>query len=179
MNKNGLSEVIATVLLILLTVIGVGIIMAFVIPLVQERLKSTGSCFGVFDKMKINREYTCTGSEIFNEFEEIENNNDALVSIETGKITLDGIIVVLTEEGESKSFEIKNNTVLSGVSMYKKQVLSSDKIQIPGENSGRTYRFDLTIIGGSAKSVQVRPIVNGQQCDVSDSIVFEQCAPGI
>ena len=60
MNRAGQSEIITTVLLILLSIVGITIIMSFAIPFVKDQLAS-GDCLDVVDEIKIssNKAYTC------------------------------------------------------------------------------------------------------------------------
>src|SRR3989344_2913423 len=183
MNKRGLSGVVETVLLVLLTVVAIGVIAAFVVPLVQNNLDSAGSCLDVFDQVILNEAYTCLNSESADldettvDLEDYILNEDVLVSIKVGKIEVDGFLVALSREGETKTFEIKKEDLAAmdgadGVSMYRKRLNSNDPIEIPTKNEGKTYR-----IRGFAnvERVQIAPIVNGEPCSVTDSSSIDQC----
>ena len=59
MEKRGLSTVVATILLVLLTVIAVGFIFAFAVPFVKNKLGEAGTCVDALNKVELNREYIC------------------------------------------------------------------------------------------------------------------------
>ena len=178
-GKRGLSSVVESILLILLTVVAIGVIAAFVVPLVQNNLKSAGSCLDVFDQVTLNEGYTCLQSEsgvLDNATGKDILNEDVLVSIKVGKVEVDGFLVALSREGETKSFEIRKGdlNVVEGVSMYLKRndALAIDEIEIPAKNEGKTYR-----IRGfpGAERVQIAPIVNGEPCAATDSRSLNFC----
>jgi hypothetical protein len=181
-NKRGLSSVVESILLILLTVVAIGVIAAFVVPLVQNNLKSAGSCLDVFDQVTLNEGYTCLNSEsgLLDDTtanpEDYVLNDDVLVSIKVGKVDVDGFLVALSREGETKSFEIKKGdlNVIEGVSMYRKRndPLATEEIEIPAKNEGKTYR----IRGFSgAEHIQIAPIVKGEPCAATDSRSLNIC----
>ena len=55
-KKKGISEVVATMLLVLLAVLGVTIIAGFVVPYIKDNLSSTG-CFKARDYYKFDNSF--------------------------------------------------------------------------------------------------------------------------
>ncbi len=64
MKKKGVSPVIATVLIVMITVMAVGILASFVIPMIEDMLEGSTSCFEVMDHIEIvdDIQYTCYNS---------------------------------------------------------------------------------------------------------------------
>lgn len=164
-NKKAISGVIAAVILIGLTIAIVSIVWVVVNNLVTTELEGAQSCFGVFEKVTINNQYTCyDSSSIKFQF-----------SINIGEIELDGVLVSISGGGITKSFKITNNaTTIENVLDY----TGSPLIKLPEINSGLTYVYDLTAGGFSSSpdKLQIAPIVNKKQCGVSDSLSdIENC----
>jgi len=60
-SEKAQSQIVGTVLLILITVIAAGLIMSFTVPFIKEKL-SSGDCLDVLNKVKIRDGYTCYNS---------------------------------------------------------------------------------------------------------------------
>ncbi len=134
-DKRGISPVVATILLILITIAAVVLIAGFLITWVKESLPQV-NCVDVLGMVKIveDKQYTCSGSNL------------AKVMIEVGyaDVEVNGLVIVLSGGGESKRFEIINGTKtadLPGVS-------SGDiDIEVPEQGETRTYTFNLLETG--------------------------------
>ncbi|MBU4069763.1 MAG: hypothetical protein KJ646_02165 [Nanoarchaeota archaeon] len=168
-NTKAISAVIATVILIALTVAVISIVWVVVNNLVTTELEGAQSCYGVFDKVTINNRYTCYDSS--------DPSSDKFqFSISIGDIPVDEVLVSISGEGQSKSFKITNNaTTIENVENYPAGTL---QIKLPGINSGLTYIYDLTAGGFSTSpdKIEIAPIVNKKQCGVSDSLSdIENC----
>jgi flagellin-like protein len=143
-KRKGLSPVVATVLLIGISVALVAVILGIIRPFAQERLDESKRCYDVLGEVKFNYEYTCYNS----------STDTMIVSISQGDVELDGMIVVFTETNGtySNTFTL-NNTI-------------GDPYGIPGPESGKRYYFnDITNI---PSHIGVAPIVDGKPCDVAD-----------
>ncbi len=62
MNKKGVSEVVSTVLIILISVVAVVIIASVILPMIRNQLTSSQQCFGTVGQLMIVRELTCYNS---------------------------------------------------------------------------------------------------------------------
>lgn len=167
-NKKGVSTIVVTVILIAL-VMGLSVLIWGVInSLVRKQMGSTESCFGNFGKINLNRQYTCW-----------DNLNSYLqFSISIGDIDVNNLIVSISSEAGSKTFYINNtdsqignlaNYVATGVPGF-----GTDLIRLPGKNEGKTYITNYTTV--MPDSITLVPIINGQQCEASDSIKsIENC----
>jgi flagellin-like protein len=150
--KKAQSEVIATVLLILIVLITGGIIMSFVVPFVQRQLEGTG-CFDVISKVEISRDdrYTCY------------KDGEISVQIHIGDVEKElGGFVIELGGAASRSYEISDGLTIEGVKMFGGEKVLS----LPGQNEERTYLLTSSDI---PDSVSVYPkLASGQTCERSD-----------
>lgn len=164
-NKRGLSGVVAVVILIALTVAVISIVWVVINNLVTSELEGAESCYGVFEKVTINHQYTCYNS----------SSNMFQFSINIADIKLDAVLVSISGEGITKSFKITNDaSTIENVATY----TGGSLIKLPETNGGLTYVYDLTAGGfsGSPDKMQIAPIVNTKQCGASDSLSeIENC----
>lgn len=172
MYKRGLSAVIATVILILVTIIAVGIISSFIIPTVRDNLQQTGNCLDVVGKVELNPAFTCIGTSAGTFVDE----GELIVSVETGKIKIGGLIVVVSGNGASKNYKIENGPYAGGdISMYR----GSSNLILPGENEIKTYWISDIILPLNPTEVKIAPIMGGNQCEISDKIFLQNCPSGL
>tara|TARA_Y100000034_G_scaffold130823_1_gene190254 strand:- start:2302 stop:2835 length:534 start_codon:yes stop_codon:yes gene_type:complete len=158
-NKKGVSGIIATVIMIGLVIAIAAILWSVVNNLIGEQVSSSESCFGNFGKVTLNKQYVCKDS-IANEIQ---------FAINIGDIDVDSALVSVSGQSGTKSFEIKNSTTYSYVKMFGGSY--GGALQLPGENAGLTYVVGLTTLGiTDATSIKIAPVLNGNQCEVSDSI---------
>jgi len=158
-DKKGLSTVIITLLLILLSLVTIGIVWVFVSNMVNNQIESSQSCFGNFEKVQINEMYTC--------YERIDSTHYNLrFSLSLGKVSADSVIVSVSSSSAVKSYEIKNSPqIISNLTMYPSGEID---IILPGENEGLTY--NATGFSSIIDSIEISPIIDGSSCGVSDSI---------
>jgi len=163
-KKRGIkaqSQIITTVLLILLGIVAAGLIMSFAIPFIKEKLQG-GDCLDVISHIEIRSAYTC--------YNTTAGVNYTHVQIHIGEIEnlIDGFAIELGGPS-SKTFKITNDTHES-IQMY-----GMGAFELPGDNEERTY-----VISESRdppESISVYPILKGGKvCPASDSIVdIEVC----
>ena len=158
--------IVITVILIALSMAAIILVWAFINNMIKKQIKSSESCFGNYDKVQLNEQYTC--------YEKlIGSNYDLRFSLSVGDIEVDKVIVSVSSASAVKSYELTNTeqTIL-GLSMY-----PSDSVQIklPGKNAGLTYKA--TGFTEKIDSIQIAPVIGKTQCDVSDSFLeIEDCA---
>lgn len=166
-NKAGLSEVVTTLLIIVLSLVAIGVVWTFVSNLLHKQISSSESCVGNIDKVKLEPHYTC--------FESDSSGNPSAVrfSLSIGDIDVDKIIVSIASSNKIQSYTITNTP--SSVGGLKPIPYSgSTQVVLPGKNSGATY--NATGFTGEIDSIRIAPVINGNQCDVSDSITqIEDC----
>ncbi len=164
-EKRGLSAIVTTVILVALSMAAVVVIWVFVSNTIKKQIGQSESCFGNFDKVKFNEQYTC--------YEDLGNGNFALrFSVSIGGINIDKVIVSVASGSSVKSYEITNTAkAVEGLEMYP---ASSGTVVLPAKNSGLTYKA--TGFTSQIDSIQITPVINGNQCEVSGAISeFEEC----
>lgn len=164
-SKKGLSTIVITVILIALSMAAIVLVWGFVNNLVKGQIKSSESCFGNYDKVQINGQYTC--------YKRVGTNYNLRFSLIIGDIDVDKVIVSISSESAVKSFEITNtNQTISGLEMYSPE---DTNVILPGKNSGLTYNVT-TLFSEKIDSIQIAPVINDDLCEVSDSISeIEDC----
>jgi hypothetical protein len=160
-NKKGLSTVVATVLIILLTVVATAIVWTFVKNIVNpEKLQGTQSCFELTsgEKITLNDFYTCYN----------KTSNEVQFSIDIKDAQVDALVVSILVGGNSKSFTLTNNyTIIPNLKPYKGS--QGEAVKLPGLNEGKTYVAEGFESGvGKVDWIKIAPVVAGKQCDASD-----------
>jgi len=155
-NKRGLSAIVTTVILVALSMAAVVLVWVFVNNMIKGQLKNAESCFGNFDKVKLNGQYTCYDIQ----------NNIFRISLTIGNVQVEKVIVSVSSASAVKSYEITNTAPIipfTDLFMY-----SGGDVVLPGKNSGLTY--NATGFPSTIDLIQIAPVISGTQCEVSDSI---------
>jgi hypothetical protein len=178
LSKKGLSVVIATIAIVLLTVVAVGIIASIVIPLVRENLTGSTACVPYQDYFFFEEEfgYNCY----------ITNGNEKWHGISVGSGNVDGekegkiigLDLFFVMSGQSKKVSVRdgdmNSNLIEGIRMVDTGV--DPKIEIPKSGEVRTYVYISDNI--LYESVDIAPVLEGGRvCDKSDSIRVIACEP--
>jgi hypothetical protein len=163
-RKKGLSTIVITMLLIGISIAAVALVWGVTSSMVKGQIKNSEACFGNFDKIKLNGEYTC--------YELVGTNYYLRFAIGLSDIRPEKIIASISSSGESKSYTILNSTgTVAGLTRYPS---GSTSIALPEKNGGFTYRAGP--FTGPIDSIRVAPVMAGVQCEVSDSITeFVNC----
>lgn len=165
-NKRGISGVITVVILIALVMTIAGIVWVVVNNLVKSELGSAESCFGIFGDVNLNSRYTC-----YNSSQELQ------FSISIGDIDVDEALIGISGQGTSVSFKLSSQAgLVDNVVTYPDRLAN---VSLPSKNSGLTYIFDMAGAGfsGGPDSIEIAPIINDNQCGVSDSLAeIDNCA---
>src|SRR5271157_1255960 len=97
-NKRGISSIIATLLLIVLTIVLAGIVWSVVNGLVSNKISQSSACFGNFNTINLNGQYSCYDSA----------SNTLHFSLNIGDIAVDGVLVSISSPSQSKSINLTN-----------------------------------------------------------------------
>lgn len=155
-NKKGISNIIATLLLIVLTVVLVVIVWTVINSLVSQKISQSSACFGNYNTVTLNGQYTCFNS----------TTNSLQFSLNIGDISVDGVLVTLSSPSQSKSITLTNiPQQIPNLAYYN----GTSLVALPGENSGTTYYYNWSG-SDTPDSIQIAPIVKGQQCATSDTL---------
>lgn len=193
-NKKGVSALVATVLLVLITIAAVGLIWGAILPLIQRGLQQGQGC-GVDVRLIINTQtgYTCSGNTS-------DGNRYTMVMVErpTTDFELVGMLLQVGGEGFTKSYEIREKSSIgngcggdevydtiddavqnTGCSVYMFNGTHwVSTLELPDKGEARTYLIvDLPVI---ATQASVAPVVRSGntevKCDISQSEEVPPCA---
>ncbi len=108
-NNIGMSTVLATVIILAITVAMGALVWGIISNLIGENLEESQSCFGVLDQVKLNNDYTCYNS----------TSKKVQFSVNVGDIDIDAILVSISFEGSSDSATLTGNyQTLSNIKYY-------------------------------------------------------------
>ena len=177
LSKKGISGVITVVLMIALVMAAAAIVWGIVKSPLKGQVEGAKSCFGNFDKVTINPIYTCYDSTA----------DTVQFSLSIGDIEVDEVLVSIASAGDIDPYTlitddtgvIVSNDFGSGLANYNsaddpQTGFGTDLIKLPEENAGLTY----VASGFSTEPdlIQIAPVIDGQQCEVSDTISgIESC----
>jgi len=157
-NKKALSTVVATVLLILLTVVAVTVVWVFVNSFIKNQ--TDASCYQVETNpglVTLNEYYTCFNS----------TSDEVQFSINIGETEIDNLLISVLSEGATKTIILTNNdTVIPDVRYYKSL---PGAVKLPAKNAGLTYHFG-GFTGDKIDWIKIAPTVNGKACEATDTI---------
>jgi len=159
-KKRGLSTIVSTLILVMLTLAAATLVWVVAKNLINDNLSDAESCFGIFDKVNINTEYTCYNS----------SSDELWFSIDVKDAEVDKILVGLGNLGGAKSFELERQpTSYPNVRLFGGSY--GAMISAPDPNSALTYIINTTGMGvGGASRIEISPIVGGKQCEATDTV---------
>ncbi len=161
LRKKGLSEVIATILLILISVTSVVLIYSFVVPMIRGGLTEGEQCFKARDHLRIvDSDFTCSTSTY----------TTIMVKRGLEDIEISGFVLSLLSGASSISYEIKPG-IMAGVQMYDETNTLTQNLIIPLAGEARTYYFQQADVTNAEIGVLLE---NGKICKTSSAII-PQC----
>jgi len=165
MKKRGISTIVATVLIVLITVAAVTILWAAISPLIDKNLSTGTSCFDVQNKLSIdaNKQYTCWN---------VSGSADTIkirVERAANSGTLAGLRLLIEDNGNTVPDSLLNDTTISDNELT--------------ENGKKVYSLTLAsaLVGDTNSLVQVSvvPRVTSEgetiDCTASQPIDIQQC----
>ncbi|MBU2576670.1 MAG: hypothetical protein KKF50_03030 [Nanoarchaeota archaeon] len=153
-NKKGISAIVATVLIILITVAAVTIIWAAIIPMIQDQIGGSTECFDASAALSVTTDYSCVN----------DTSKEAQIQVHrgTGKFTLSDIEIILGAGGNTNSTMVVEDLIQS----------------VPDVNGDRVYT--LTYIGDKVTEAGVAAWVEAgntvKACDKSGMVTIPECA---
>ena len=163
-NKKGISAIVATVLIILITVAAVTIIWAAIIPMISNQLESGTICLDAVSQVQLlDFGYTCWN----------DTADTVSIQIKHGAkdFRLNDIQVLVSSEGITKSFSLVNDSTT-----ITPEDMTADKL--PKANEEKVYVINTTGMDNIDK-VQIAPVVavgNTQEtCDISATKTLTEC----
>ena len=160
MEKKGISAVVATVLIILITVAAVTIIWAAIIPMINNQLSKGTICLDAISQLSIeNKGYTCI------------EGNDLKIQIGHGATNFDlaDIQVLISSNGSTESINLVGDA----------GILFAD---LPGTNEERTVTIldaVMTTNAADIDTVNIAPIVTvgdtTEACEALSPVLIKTC----
>ena len=163
MNKKAVSTVVGVTIMVALVVGLTALVWTLITGVVEEELEGATSCVGNFDKIKINNRFTCLNPSA----------NQLNFSITVEDVNVSQIVVSISGEGQVKSLRIDGSNSYAYAKNFADASYGSPLIA-PGENEGRTYSIDTSDSDfgiSEVETIEIAPVINGQQCDISDSLL--------
>jgi hypothetical protein len=155
--KKGLSTIVITVILIAVSIAAIGLVWTFASNMINKQMKNSEACFGNFDKVVLNKQYTCYNEVIPNAEYTLQ------FSLSIGDVTVDKVIIGASSPNLIKSYPITNTPgTVPGLA-------GGSTIVLPVKNAGTTYTTTDNFIS-KPDYIKIIPVINGVQCDVSDSV---------
>ncbi len=161
MKKKGISPVVATILLVLITVIAVVTVANFIIPLVKENLEQGKSCFELREYISVidSNEFSCYS----------DTEVKLMLKRKIDNITIKGIAVSIVSEGSSKRFDLISGRV-DEVKMLNKNGEKVENIVLPLPGESKTYIFNK-----SGEKAEIAVIKQNEELCESESYNLPQC----
>ena len=174
MGKKGLSIVVASLLMIVLVVVAVGIIWGVTSNLINKQLESA-SCVDLMGKVKIGG---------FTRYVYDDVNKFLLVQIEREDVDLKKVSVSLTSSGITKSFDIYEGKItydgdtrldepVNWMEGVENAYRSKLPLYFPKKNEARVYLFDMNNIEGMNEKpdvINLYPYSNNEKCPSVDTM---------
>lgn len=160
-----MSGIIVTIVMIAFVLVAGGLVWSVVNGIIGENIDKGSSCFGFYDKLSIERKYTC-----------YTNNTDNITfefQVSRKDVVVDGVLVAISGDTHFERFtltgELQNITNLFSYSW-------ENETKMPGKDSGVTYILNWTDLENFPTKIEIIPIVGKNQCEVSDTLSgIEDC----
>jgi hypothetical protein len=127
MSKRGIEALVATVLLVLITIAAVGIIWGAVMPMIKGNIEKSQRCYDVALEIKQGAN-TC--------YHVYEQTLDIQVSRGEKEVSIKDINIQIGSQGTSKSIKVSNETFVT-----------QNNNTIPGPNEEVKYIIDVNKTG--------------------------------
>jgi flagellin-like protein len=178
-DKKGISPVIATVFIIMLTVAAVAVIASFVVPFVKRALYQSTEC------VPYKEFYDFEESFGYNCYQEEGNLYGASVKAGFDKTIAQGLegfdIVFIDEQGSTKKANVRDESAVSHEAgkIWLKGTLSGAALRAPGAGETLTYIYNSSE-NSVFVSAEVYPVLKtGRICEKSASIKIIKCTGNI
>tara|TARA_Y100000310_G_scaffold327739_1_gene394573 strand:+ start:219 stop:797 length:579 start_codon:yes stop_codon:yes gene_type:complete len=186
-GKRGVSQIIATVLIILVTVAAISLIAGFIIPFVRDNLGEGTECLNFQENYKFKEKIDSGDAEYFyNCAKTISGGEQYGFSIEAEALEdknleeLKGFNVVFyTGEGVSERVDLFDGVDLADVKVYNStlDVFANQLIVIPKKGEVRTYVYESD---KTFEKIEIYSVLqNGRVCAKSDEINIINCGGNI
>ncbi len=150
MGKRGISPIVATVLMIVISIAAVILIMSVIVPFVKDSLGESSSCFDTIGELTFERDASCYSLD----------DDSVILRVRRGNVDIDGLYLSVT--GDINFNDEVEELPDNGGGEHKYELFLSD--------------YEVSFSGGErVDSASVGAVINGQRCDASDEMVLERC----
>jgi len=168
MQKKAVSALVATVLLILITVAAVGIIWGAIMPMINQATQYGQSCMNARLQIDTDQGYTCYNT-----------SGVVLANIARGAEDFipTGLQLVVSGGGQSKVFKVSDKQIPSAGINQLPSNYSGNTLDVPGTNEARTYVVSsgMTVTSELAVAPIVKVGNTEKVCDVSSRVTLTAC----
>ena len=170
MKKRGISPVIATVMIMMITIAAAALLMGFVLPFITDQTEGASECFDVFQGVEFgSTSHNCYLDSTMDCDEGVDCNNRTGFSVRVKNEGVVGFKISLTGGGSSDVYDIDGNTQDSNLRMLEEDF--DEELDFPEVGGMRTY-----VIKEDYESIRVAPILEGgKSCDVMDTVILNVC----
>lgn len=173
LRKKGLSVMVATSLIIAITVFAAAVVGTFIVPWVQRNLQSSTECTNYDDYFRFEESLGALCYQDKKHYLVLGAKNDRQLAenVVGFALTLQKIAAPGGAGGQSKSISVKKGEAeIANMKMYD----GTTKIVVPAAGESHTYVYD---DGTQYDNAEIRAIVgNGRVCDKrSDTIKLRAC----
>ena len=161
--KKGISDVIATVLILMLTIVTVVIIAGVIVPFVREGITESTRCVPLREALAFDAEqpYNCYADGL---------NGVSVKAKFDESISISGFSLVFAKTGASESVKVESNSPAGQIRMLNSS-LTTLSVPGPGELSTYVYRSNTNF-----DTVEIFPMLpDGKICDATDKIRLQAC----
>jgi hypothetical protein len=170
-KKRAVSTLVATVLLILITVAAVSVVWTSV-RLMISNVVPTQACLNARLTIATTQGYTCAINGT------VEKEVQVMVSRAAEEFNLAGVSLVVSGGGQSKKFTFKEGTTDALLKM-KGDALMGGILTLPNANEERTYIANITGFLTKMEEIKIAPIVKvgttEKECDVTSTVALTPC----
>jgi flagellin-like protein len=166
-NKKGISAIVATVLIILITVAAVTIIWAAIIPMISNELGGATECFDASAALAVVSDYSC-----YNETVGTDGLSEVRIQVDrkTGEFELIGVDVLGSWRGSADTVKFDVNEIPdeNGAKVY--------TIKVNATAPGLTGQFSLGGIDAASVAARVQAGQTEKLCDGSAVTPIRKCS---
>ena len=164
-NKRGISAIVATVLIILITVAAVTILWTAIIPMIGDQLESGTVCLDAVTGLELSDAgYTCKNVDANTVSLQIKHGSKAF--------DLEDVRVLISASGNTQSFDLIAATTITPSGMTKDN--------LPGANEEKVFVINTAgMTAADIDKIQISPVVlvgnTEKVCDVSATMALRVC----
>jgi len=178
LKKRGIAPVIATVLLVLLTITAVSILAAFIVPFVRDNLQKSTQCVSYREYFSFEGSfgYNCFDNQGRNAVSVKSNTASGMVSEK-----VDGFDLVFIGGGEGKKVSIRNGqSACEGSTRFLGMPACPDSAILQVPEPGEIMTFIYQAGNKTYSDVEIYPVLKtGTICEKTDSIKIIPCKPEV